>query len=312
MQKGLGGELGLRRGPAAGGAGGAARALRMASPFERFRRGGPAAATGAESAPSEDFPSPKKSSSRRSGAEPRTPPKKRGSPKKLGGGSPKRARAGRALPGGPPKGLGPKFGKQPLRLLIVGHNPSAHAWATGHYYSNPSNWMWKILPESGVAPAWVRGCEADDRLPEEAGIGFVDVGCGHPGTESAKFSSEDFKVWAEGFYRRLSEMAAEAGERSGCTCGRCGQPAFVAFSGKRQYLELMNVGRVGRKLSSVTTGPQEELPPGWPLQASQVWVCTSTSGASALTNEARLAPYRALAEVLREVPWPRPLGCLPG
>ena len=95
-------------------------------------------------------------------------------------------------------------------------------------------------------------------------------------------------------------------------CGRCGQPAFVAFSGKRQYLELMNVGRVGRKLSSVTTGPQEELPPGWPLQFSQVWVCTSTSGASALTNEARLAPYRALAEVLREVPWPRPLGCPPG
>ena len=307
MPKGhLGGVLGLGRGPAAGGAGGAARALRMASPFERFRRGGPAASAGGESAPS----------SRQSGAEPRatipsrgTPPKKRGSPKKPGGGSPKRARSGRALPEGPPKGLGPKFGKQPLRLLVVGHNPSAHAWATGHYYSNPSNWMWKILPESGIAPAWVRGCEADDRLPDEAGIGFVDVGCGHPGTESAKFSSGDFEVWAKGFYGRLREMAAEAGERNGCTCGRCGQPAFVAFSGKRQYLELMNVGRVGRKLSSVTTGPQEELPPGWPLQDSQVWVCTSTSGASALTNEARLAPYRALAEVLREVPWPRPLGC---
>lgn len=216
-------------------------------------------------------------------------------------------------PGGareaPPKGLGPKFGSRPLRLLIVGHNPSAHAWRTGHYYSNPSNRMWKILPESGVAPPWVVSCEADDRLPEEAGIGFVDVGCGHPGTESAKFTSQDFEAWAGGFYRRLERAAAEAGGRAGCTCGRCGEPAFVAFAGKRQYLELMNVGRAGRKLASVKTGPQDELPPRWPLQTSRVWVLTSTSGASALTNEARLAPYEALAEQLQGVPWPRPLEC---
>ena len=198
---------------------------------------------------------------------------------------------------------------RPLRLLVVGHNPSAHAWQTGHYYSNPSNRMWKILPESGVAPEWVAGCEADDRLPEEAGIGFVDVGCGHPGTESAKFTSQDFEAWAGGFYNRLERAVAEAGEGAGCTCGRCGEPAFVAFAGKRQFLELMNVGRAGRKLNSVKVGPQVELPPRWPLQGSRVWVLTSTSGASALTNEARLAPYKALAEQLEGVPWPRPLGC---
>ena len=243
-----------------------------------------------------------------------------GSPRKVAGG----AGLGPGGPGGgfvtdglgpggpreaPPKGLGPKFGSRPLRLLIVGHNPSAHAWRTGHYYSNPSNRMWKILPESGVAPPWVVSCEADDRLPEEAGIGFVDVGCGHPGTESAKFTSQDFEAWAGGFYGRLERAVAEAGQGAGCTCGRCGEPVFVAFAGKRQYLELMNVGRAGRKLDSVKIGPQAELPPRWPLQVSRVWVLTSTSGASALTNEARLAPYKALAEQLQGVPWPRPLEC---
>lgn len=38
-------------------------------------------------------------------------------------------------------GLVEKLGRVPLRLMIVGHNPSAHAWSTGHFYSNPSNHM---------------------------------------------------------------------------------------------------------------------------------------------------------------------------
>ena len=28
-----------------------------------------------------------------------------------------------------------------------------------------------------------------------------------------------------------------------CTCGECGAPAYVAWSGKRQWMELLNVGR---------------------------------------------------------------------
>jgi G:T/U-mismatch repair DNA glycosylase len=31
----------------------------------------------------------------------------------------------------------------------IGHNPSEHAWHTGHYYSNPSNRMWRILEGAG-------------------------------------------------------------------------------------------------------------------------------------------------------------------
>ena len=31
-----------------------------------------------------------------------------------------------------------------------------------------------------------------------------------------------------------------------CTCGECGAPAYVAWSGKRQWMELLNVGRRGK------------------------------------------------------------------
>ncbi len=45
---------------------------------------------------------------------------------------------------------------------------------------------------------------------------------------------------------------------------------------------------------------------GWPLPAStDVWVMTSTSGASPMTNEQRFATWQALAEHLEGLPWPR-------
>lgn len=42
--------------------------------------------------------------------------------------------------------------------------------------------MWPILSSTGIAPPTVRGPEDDDRMLEEAGVGFTDVGTGHPGT----------------------------------------------------------------------------------------------------------------------------------
>lgn len=41
-------------------------------------------------------------------------------------------------------GLSEKLGTKPLRLIIIGHNPSAHAWSTGHYYSHPSNRCYQL------------------------------------------------------------------------------------------------------------------------------------------------------------------------
>lgn len=66
----------------------------------------------------------------------------------------------------PPEHLGDRR----LRCLIVGHNPSAHAWASGHYYSNPTNWMWRLLRETGIAPPGIRSaCLLPARDPLQAG-----------------------------------------------------------------------------------------------------------------------------------------------
>lgn len=49
---------------------------------------------------------------------------------------------------------------------------------------------------------------------------------------------------------------------------------------------------------------------GWPLpDSSAVWVMTSTSGASPMTTEARMAPWRALSEHLQTFNWPRQIEC---
>lgn len=54
------------------------------------------------------------------------------------------------------------------------HSPSpaaARCRSSGHFYSNPTNWMWRILRDTGIAPAAsIRGAEDDGRMPEVAGV----------------------------------------------------------------------------------------------------------------------------------------------
>lgn len=73
-------------------------------------------------------------------------------------------------------GLLEKFGSPeiPLRLILVGHNPSAAAWRDGHYYSNPSNRMWRLLSGAGIIPANYTALD-DDKCPATCGIGFTDL-----------------------------------------------------------------------------------------------------------------------------------------
>lgn len=59
---------------------------------------------------------------------------------------PSQAKAASAPNGGPPNAIpGPgvpeRLGdeKSPLRLVIVGHNPSEEAWRRGHFYAHKSN-----------------------------------------------------------------------------------------------------------------------------------------------------------------------------
>ncbi|CEG45810.1 Uracil-DNA glycosylase-like [Plasmopara halstedii] len=46
------------------------------------------------------------------------------------------------------------YSERRLRLLIVGHNPSDHAWRTGYSYSNPTNRMWMLLTGTMSPYSW--------------------------------------------------------------------------------------------------------------------------------------------------------------
>ena len=237
------------------------------------------------------------------------------------------------------------LGDSPLRLIIVGHNPSQKAWSMGHFYANPTNWMWRILRESGIAPTSIRGAEDDHWMPKIAGVGFTDVGSGFPGTDSSKFKSSDFEQWIPKFYDRLKNHVHRASISIGCNSGTCGAPCVIAFSGKRQFQELFpsstpkpgpkkgrvsprkkeniesanikkqkkshnNVRLQSKKPKLVPFGCQEILPLDWPLPLSvHVWVLPSTSGAAPMTREARYGPWKDLARGLEKIPWPRNVKC---
>jgi TDG/mug DNA glycosylase family protein len=69
-----------------------------------------------------------------------------------------------------------------LRLLIVGHNPSSHAWSSGFSYSNPSNRMWKLLTGDFFALKWEGILPStavfldQNSMPFQLGIGMTSIG----------------------------------------------------------------------------------------------------------------------------------------
>jgi len=124
---------------------------------------------------------------------------------------------------------------------------------------------------------------------------------------SSQFNSAILQFWCTGFLDRLRHHLSRANEAIGCQCGNCGAPRFVAFAGKRQWIELCNFGRQFSKdkIKTAAIGKQSLRPLNWPFpDSTEVWLLPSTSGASALTLEQRHAPYRALAQELNKFPFP--------
>lgn len=184
-----------------------------------------------------------------------------------------------------------------LELLVLGHNPSEHAWGSGYFYSNPSNRMWLLLTGQslsraadlsfpGVLPRHAVISE-QNRLPDKYGVGFTDLGL-EPGNDASCFGRAQMLLWAGGLFARLAahERRAEGGA-----------PAFVAFTGKRQFAMIFR-----RAPGKLDFGEQALRPEGWPWPAdsTRVWVLPSSSGRAAMTHEARIAPYRDLAQAIRE------------
>ena len=90
---------------------------------------------------------------------------------------------------------------------------------------------------------------------------------------------------------------------TGCRRRPCIPPSLTSPA----LLHRLSVPPVRHLPSRLQFGRQAALPPGWPLPPStEVWVCTSTSGAAPMTREAREQPYVQLAERLAQLPWPLP------
>ncbi|ETL82822.1 hypothetical protein L917_17089 [Phytophthora nicotianae] len=209
-----------------------------------------------------------------------------------------------------------------LRLLIVGHNPSDHAWKTGYSYSNPTNRMWMLLtgtlsPHSweGVVPSTASIME-QNILPTVHGVGFTSIGL-VPGNDASKYGKATMEAWRDSFFQRLRRHAAqvclndhdaivkqedegEEAQQTECTLPHA--PILIAFSGKRQFSWLFSP-----PLSKIENyGKQTRFPPGWPRELradSEVWVLPSSSGRAAMTTAQRTLPYQQLAERLHQIPW---------
>ncbi|KAK3250451.1 hypothetical protein CYMTET_40180 [Cymbomonas tetramitiformis] len=194
-----------------------------------------------------------------------------------------------------------------LRLLFIGHNPSEHAWASGNFYSNPTNRMWKLLRLGGIIPdEW--GPEDNNNMPSMLGVGLTDLGT-EPGNDANSYKRAKMREWRSDLYGRLEAHLARV---AACSApGSAGDqrtegrhsPAVVAFTGKRQYGQLFQP-----PLKRVTTGlqPPDSLPPGWPLPTStEVWVLPSTSGRAVIPPGELEGVYIALGKRISYETWER-------
>jgi len=189
--------------------------------------------------------------------------------------------------------------EEPLRLLIIGYNPSEHAWQSGFSYSNPSNMFWTLLANEVIHKAELAHPEHIDTLVSRPHlVGFTDVLC-EAGSDAAQFGKHAIHARST-LYQRL-EAHVQRVQRTFPKLPRAeSEPALVAFAGKQQFKELFIPS-----LSKCSHGEQSSVPPGWPLQHSDIYVLPSSSGRAAMTREQRAAPYRELGEKLASVPSPR-------
>ena len=141
--------------------------------------------------------------------------------------------------------------ERPLKMLIVGHNPSCQSWNKGHYYANPSNRMWPLLANAGIVPSGFRAAD-DQRCPAECGIGFTDVMCNLAETNSAMVTTASILSNKTAFFRRLTQHIERASLATGIPVEYC-YPRVIAFAGVRQWKALFPPNYFLRKKSSIPT-----------------------------------------------------------
>ncbi|KAI0566963.1 Uracil-DNA glycosylase-like protein [Gracilaria domingensis] len=169
--------------------------------------------------------------------------------------------------------------KHPLRIVFVGHNPSAKSWDEVAPYAHRTNQFWRLLQESQLAPAHLCKPSQHAKLPGCCGIGFIDLFV-TSGSDASKIGKRAVRntEWKQGFFERLE-------------CGTGGTPPRI----------LCCVSKiVARKLLGGWNGEFGHVGSGrdWNLrgaETSEVWILPSTSGRAGLTFQARLEPFQKLA-----------------
>ena len=132
------------------------------------------------------------------------------------------------------------FVERPLRLLIVGINPSDQSWTKGHYYANPSNRMWFLLAKAKIVPAGFTA-DCDRRCPNELGIGFTDLMSGIAETQSCNITDATLKSYKTSFFKRLEAHVQRVSESAEVSAEEA-YPRIIAFAGVRQWKALFPNG----------------------------------------------------------------------
>lgn len=77
------------------------------------------------------------------------------------------------------------------------------------------NFGFRDASKSTLQSVSVRTEMQDDILMPEEGVGFLDLGCGNPGTHLSKFSSQTMQSWTNVFYSHLKDHKERAARHIG-------------------------------------------------------------------------------------------------
>jgi G:T/U-mismatch repair DNA glycosylase len=149
-----------------------------------------------------------------------------------------------------------------LQLIIVGHNPSNQSYIDGHFYSNPSNRMWRLLKDAEIVPPYYSAVD-DEICPIFEGIGFTDLLCGVPDSKSCSFSDAEMRNCKFDLFRRLTAHCQRVMEECHVSADlAC--PQVIAFAGSRQWKALFPAHYfTQRKKKAAVVAPSKNRIDSW-------------------------------------------------
>lgn len=152
----------------------------------------------------------------------------------------------------------------PLRMLVVGINPSLWSAATGAHFARPGNRFWPALSAAGITDATIdctAGMQPADRaVLEELGLGITNL-VARATARADELAPEELRAGAA----RLERLVAER------------HPRVVAVVGIGAY-------RTGFRRPQARQGRQPE-----DVAGAELWVLPNPSGLNAHETVASLA-----------------------